>query len=391
MDFSLPEELVALREATRRFATETIAPHAQEWDAASRYPDELIAQLGEQGYMGIVLPEEYGGAGGSYLAFALVLEELARYDGGLALAVEAHNGLCCQHLNLAGTEEQKQKYLPALARGERIGSWCLTEPSSGTDAAAMKTRARLEGEEWVLNGTKQLITNGDRAETFVVMAVTDPEKGKDGVSAFAIERGTPGFSTGRPERKLGMRSSDTVSVHLDNVRIPKDQLLGKVDRAFDDVKKVLERGRVMISGISIGLARGALEDSIAYAHERKAFGKPIADFQAIQGKIADMATRLHAARLMLYEAANRLDQGEGTRFEAAATKLFCSEMATQVCMEAIQIHGGYGYLSEYNVERAMRDAKLCEIGEGTSEILRVLVARAAPDWLGIDLPERGAE
>jgi alkylation response protein AidB-like acyl-CoA dehydrogenase len=255
----------------------------------------------------------------------------------------------------------------------------------------MKTRARLEGEEWVLNGTKQLITNGDRAETFVVMAVTDPEKGKDGVSAFAIERGTPGFSTGRPERKLGMRSSDTVSVHLDNVRIPKDQLLGKVDRAFDDVKKVLERGRVMISGISIGLARGALEDSIAYAHERKAFGKPIADFQAIQGKIADMATRLHAARLMLYEAANRLDLGEGTRFEAAATKLFCSEMATQVCMEAIQIHGGYGYLSEYNVERAMRDAKLCEIGEGTSEILRVLVARAAPDWLGIDLPERGAE
>lgn len=382
MDFDLPEELVALRDNAARFAREQVAPHAQEWDKAEGYPDEMIRKMGDQGFMGIMVPEEYGGSGGDYMSFAIILEELSRYDGGLALAVEAHNGLCCSHLLVGGNEEQKKKWLPPLAKGERIGSWCLTEPGSGTDAAAMTTRAVKDGDHWVLNGAKQFITNGDRAGTFVVTAVTSPGKGPAGISAFVMDRSTPGLSTGPREDKLGMRSSDTVTVRLENARVPADQLLGKVDEGFRDVKTVLERGRIMVSAISLGLARAALEDSVRYAHERAAFGKAIMNYQLIQAKIADMASGIEAARLLLWRSATMQDNGRSTAYEAPITKVFASEMATRVCMEAIQVHGGYGYLKEYNVERYMRDAKLCEIGEGTSEILRVLIARQAAARLG---------
>jgi alkylation response protein AidB-like acyl-CoA dehydrogenase len=377
MPLTHPEELLTLKEATARFAAEHLAPHAQEWDRAEGYPDSLIPLLGEQGYLGILLPEELGGAGGNYQAFAVILEELARHDGGVALSVEAHNGLCCQHISIAGNDAQKKKFLPPLARGEYLGAWCLTEPGSGTDAAAMKTRARKEGGEWIIDGSKQFITNGDRAGVYVVTAVTDPGKGKDGISAFAVERGAPGLSTGKREEKLGMRSSDTVPVMFEAVRVPEENLLGEVDRGFEDVKVVLERGRVMISAISIGLARGALEESLKYSAQREAFGKPIGDYQAIQAKIADMATQIEAGRLLLANTAGLLDEGQRVPYEGAITKLFTSELATRVCLEAIQVHGGYGYLRDYNVERYLRDAKLCEIGEGTSEILRVLIAKQA--------------
>lgn len=383
MDFTLSDELIALRENAARFAREQVAPYSQEWETAGGYPDEMIRKLGDQGFMGIVVPEEYGGAGGDHMAFAIVLEELARYDGGLALSVEAHNGLCCAHIVYGANEEQKKKYLPPLASGEQIGCWCLTEPGSGTDAAAMGTRAVKDGDDWVLNGSKQFITNGDRAGTFVVMAITDPSKGNRGIGSFIIEKGTPGLSTGPREHKLGMRSSDTVTVTLDNVRVPAAQCMAG-EGAFDTVKKVLERGRIMISALSVGLARGALEESAKYSYERKTFGKPIGEYQAIQHKIADMSAQIHAGRLMVHQAATLTDQGVSTILEAAATKVFCSEMATRICMDAIQVHGGYGYLKEYNVERYMRDAKLCEIGEGTSEILRVLIARATLKQLGVD-------
>lgn len=382
MDLTLSEELKDLREAAARFAANEIAPHAQEWDRNEQFPPDMIRKLGEQGFMGILVPEKFGGAGGNYKAFAIVLEELARHDGGLALAVEAHNGLCCEHILVAGTEEQKAKYLPPLATGEQIGSWCLTEPGSGTDAAAMKTRARRDGDHWVINGTKQFITNGDRAGTFVVTAVSEPSNGNRGITAFVVERGAPGLSTGKPEEKLGMRSSGTVSVTFDDVRIPDSQRLGAPGRAFQDVKKVLERGRIMISGLCLGLARGALEESVKYAHERLAFNKPIMDYQLIQEKIANMTINIDAGRLLVLQAAHMQDQGIPTPHESAVVKVFCSEAATRASMDAIQILGGNGYMRDYNVERYMRDAKLCEIGEGTSEILRVLIARSIAKKLG---------
>jgi len=376
MDFTLPEELALLRDSVRGFAKEHIEPHAQEWDRQSSFPDSMIKLLGEQGYMGIMIPEEYGGAAGTYMMFAIVLEEIARYDGGLALAVEAHNGLCCQHIMLAGNEDQKKKYLPSLAAGDQIGSWCLSEPDSGSDAAGMKTRAVRDGDAYVLNGSKQFITNGDRAGTYVVTAVTDPEGGKNRISAFVVERDTPGLSVGKREEKLGMRSSDTVVVQLQDVRVPAENLLGEEGKGFDTVKKVLQRGRVMVSALSIGFARGALEEAAGYARERKAFGKPIADFQMIQAKLADMAANYEAGRMLLWKAATSLDNGAYSQYVAATAKLFISEMATKVCMDAIQVLGGYGYLRDYNVERYMRDAKLVEIGEGTSEIMRILIAKS---------------
>ena len=382
MDFDLPEELVALRGAVARFAKEQVAPHAQAWDRAEGYPDEMVQILGRQGFMGILVPEEYGGGDGDHMQLAIVLEEIARHDGGLALAVEAHNGLCCQHILVAGTPEQKKRWLPALASGERIGSWCLTEPVSGTDAAAMRTQAVRDGDSWVLNGAKQFVTNGARAGTFVVLAVTDPSKGKRGISAFMLDRNAPGLSTGRPEDKLGMRSSDTVSLNMEDVRVAQDQLLGVVDKGFRAVKRVLLGGRIMISALALGLARGALEDSVRYANQRETFGKPIARRQLIQAKLADMVTQSEAARALLYRAIQLLDDGKATAQDAAVTKLFISEMATKACMEAIQVHGGYGYLRDYNVERYLRDAKLCEIGEGTSEILRVIIARGVTRSLG---------
>ena len=375
MDFSLPEELQLLRESARKFAEEHIAPHAQDWDREEYYPDEMIKKLGDQGFMGILVPEEYGGVGGGVMAFAVILEELARHDGGLCLAVEAHNGLCIGHILQGGNEAQKKKYLPALAAGDQIGAWCLTEPNSGTDAAALQTRAVKDGNEWVINGSKQFITNGERAGTYVVMARTSDGKGGNGISAFLVERGTEGLSTGKREEKLGMRSSDTVQVHFNNMHVPEENLLGEEGRGFEDVKEVLKKGRVVISAMSVGFARGACEEAIKYAQERTAFGQPIFEFQAVQHKLADMVSMTEAARLMTYQAVWLLEQGKPTTREAAMTKVFASEAATQICLDAIQVLGGYGYLREYNVERYLRDAKLIEIGEGTSEILRSLVAR----------------
>ena len=375
MDFTLPDEYEMLRDSARNFADDHIAPHAADWDAAECYPDELIQKLGQQGFMGILVPEAYGGGGGTHTMFAIVLEELARHDGGLCLAVEAHNGLCCAHILEGGNEEQKQKYLPPLARGDHIGCWCLTEPGSGSDAAALKTRAVRDGDHYVLNGTKQFITNGERAGTYVITARTSEGEGSRGISAFVVERGTPGLSTGKREKKLGMRSSDTVQVILEDCRVPAENLLGTEGQGFEDVKAVLEGGRAVISALSVGFARGALEEASRYSKERIAFKQPIFDFQAIQHKLAEMATRVEAGRLLAYQACTRRDQGLSTKYEAPVAKLFCAQMATQVCLDAIQILGGYGYLSEYNVERYMRDAKLIEIGEGTNEVMRTLVAR----------------
>ena len=300
----------------------------------------------------------------------------------LPLPSKPTTGLCCQHILIAASQEQKKRWLPALASGEQIGSWCLSEPGSGTDAAALRTIAVRDGDSWVLNGAKQFVTNGARAGTFVVLAVTDPSKGKRGISAFVVDRDTQGLSTGRPEDKLGMRSSDTVSLNMEDVRVAEDQVLGVVDKGFRDVKRALIGGRIMISALALGLARGALEESVRYAKERETFGKPIARRQLIQAKLADMVTQSEAARALLYQAVQLLDDGKATAQDAAITKLFISEMATKACMEAIQVHGGYGYLRDYNVERYLRDAKLCEIGEGTSEILRIIIARGVARGLG---------
>lgn len=407
MDFDLPEELIVLKEAAARFARERIAPEAREWDRSGGFPDSILDELAEQGFLGILVPEEYGGAGGTYLSFVVILEEIARHDGGLALAVEAHNGLAVEHILLAGSEAQKTELLPPLASGELMGSWCLTEPGSGTDAAALRTSAVRDDGEWVLNGSKQFITNGSRAGTFVVIAATqvgsggggsvgegsggvdrsEEPAGGDGIGAFIVDRDAPGLSIGAKERKLGMRSSDTVSIHLDDVRVPEDRVLGDPTDAFQDVKRVLVGGRVMISSLSLGLARGALEESVEYANQRETFGRRIIEHQLVQSKLADMVTRIEAGRLLVHRGAQLLDEGRETVLDSAVTKLFNSEMATEICMDAIQIHGGYGYLDEYDVERYMRDAKLCEIGEGTSEILRVLIARSLRARPGSDRPE----
>jgi len=369
------EELEMVRQAARSFAEENVKPHAQEWERQGRFPDEILPKLGELGFMGILVPEEYGGAGGNYQMFGAVLEELARHDGGLALCVEAHNGLCLEHILIDATEEQKQKYVPPLAKGEKIGSWCLTEPGSGSDAAALATRAVRDGDHYVLNGAKQFITNGSRASTFVVTARTGTKGDQSDISAFVVERDTPGLSIGKREDKLGMRSSDTVVVSLEDCRVPAENLLGEEGKGFETVKRVLQRGRVMVATLSIGFARGGLEEAARYAREREAFGKPIANFQMVQQKLADMACAYEASRALVYSAAAKLDRGEYSIYEAAVAKLLASESATKICMDAIQILGGYGYLRDYNVERYMRDAKLIEIGEGTSEVMRILIAK----------------
>lgn len=375
MDLTLPEDIVALRDMVRKFAAERIRPFARQWDRDQMLPDDLVAELGQLGLLGILTPAEYGGAGLGYLANAVVMEEVARQDGGVALLMAAHNGLCLSHLNLAASADQMQRYLPKLASGEWIGAWGLTEPCSGSDAAAMQSRAERDGDGWRLNGHKMFITNGARAHVFVIMARTDPAKGAKGISAFIVERGTQGFTIGAKEDKLGIRSSDTVPLDLEDVYVSGDALVGELGMGYVDALRVLERGRVGIAALSVGLARGCLEESIAYANQRIAFGKPIAQLQAIQFMLADMATEVDAARLLVHDAASTLDRGEDARQKASIAKLFASEMATRVGLKAIQVHGGYGYTKDMPVERYMRDAKLCEIGEGSSEVQRILIAR----------------
>ncbi len=375
MDLELSDDLVALQDVARRFAADHIAPNARQWDREADIPRDIIAKLGELGFMGIFIPPEYGGCGFGDLEVTVIMEEIARHCGATALTLDAHNALCCAHLLHAASDEQKKKYLPKLATGEHIGAWALSEPGSGSDAAALTTEARLDGDSWVLNGAKQWITNGYHANVFVVMAKTTPEGGAKGISGFIVERGTPGLTIGAKEDKMGMRGSDTVELTFENMRIPKENLCGELNMGFKHAMRVLERGRITIGAMAVGLARGALEESLAYAQQRMAFGKPIFEHQSIQFKLADMATNIEAARLMIRKAAVLSDAGQPCNFEAAAAKLFATEMATRAGLEAIQIHGGNGYTKEVPVERYLRDAKLCEIGEGSSEIQRIVISR----------------
>jgi alkylation response protein AidB-like acyl-CoA dehydrogenase len=375
LDFSLSEEQELLRKSVREFAESEIRPHAREWDEKQEFPREVFTKLGEMGLMGVVWPAEYGGSGMSTLDYAIVMEELSRADAGVALSVAAHNSLCSGHIYLAGSEAQKKKYLVPLAQGHKIGCWGLTENSAGSDAGGTKTTAVKDGTSWVLNGSKTFITNGRMADVAVAMAVTDKTRGKKGISAFVVERGTQGFRAGKKEDKLGVRSSDTSELVFEDCRIPAENLLGQEGMGFVDTLRILDRGRIGIASWSLGIAQAALEASMTYAVGRKQFGHAIADFQAVQFKIADMATEVDAARLLVWRAATLRDTGKEHTTESSMAKLFASEIAVEVALDAVQIHGGYGYVKDYPVERYLRDSKLGTIGEGTSEVQRLVIAR----------------
>ena len=375
MDFSLNEEQQLLKQTVRDFAEKEIAPHAREWDEKQEFPREVFTKLGELGLMGAVWPTEYGGAGLSTLEYAIVMEEVSRADAGVALSLAAHNSLCSGHIFLAGTEEQKKKYLTPLAKGETVGCWGLTENSAGSDAGGTKTTAVRDGDHWVLNGSKTFITNGRVADTAVAMAVTDRSKGKKGISAFIVERGTKGFRPGKKEDKLGVRSSDTSELIFEDCRVPAANLLGREGNGFVDTLRILDRGRIGIAAWSLGIGQASLEASMTYASGRRQFGHAIAEFQAIQFKIAEMATEVDAARLMTWRAAVLRDSGQEHTVQSSMAKLYASEMAVRVALDAVQIHGGYGFIKEYPVERYLRDSKLGTIGEGTSEVQRLVIAR----------------
>jgi alkylation response protein AidB-like acyl-CoA dehydrogenase len=375
MDFRLPEELVEVQRTVREFCETEVKPHARAWDEEETFPREVVAKLGGLGLLGITVPEALGGAGLGALAVAVVVEEVARYDGSLALTVASHNGLGTNHILKFGTDAQRERWIPALASGEKLAAWGLTEPGSGSDAAALRTTAVRRGDRWILNGTKTFITQGTVGGSFVVLAKTDPEQGAKGITAFVLEPGMPGFTQRAIHGKLGMRSSDTAELHLEDVEVPDANRLGEVGHGFLDTLQILDRGRITIGALAVGLGRGALEESRAYAKERQAFGKPIAEHQAIAFMIADMATELSAARLLVHRAAALCDARAPFGREASMAKLFASEAAMRATSKAIQIHGGYGYTRDYPVERYYRDAKLCEIGEGTSEVQRLVISR----------------
>ncbi|MCL4819005.1 MAG: acyl-CoA dehydrogenase [Vicinamibacteria bacterium] len=375
MDFALSEEQQLLKKTVREFAEKELAPHSREWDEKQEFPREIFTKAGELGLMGATWPAQYGGAGLSTAEYAIAIEELSRVDAGVALSIAAHNSLCSGHIFLVGTEEQKKKYLTPLAKGEWIGAWGLTENSAGSDAGGTKTTAVLDGDSWVLNGSKTFITNGRIADVAVVMAVTDKAKGKKGISAFLVEKGTKGFRPGKKEDKLGVRASDTSELVFEDCRIPKANLLGQPGMGFVDTLRILDRGRISIAAFSIGIAQGAFEAALKYSQGRRQFDQAIASFQATQFKLADMAVQIDAARLLMLRAAWLRDSGKDHGLESSMAKLYASEMSVQVALEAIQIHGGYGYVKEYPVERALRDSKLGTIGEGTSEVQRLVIAR----------------
>ncbi|MFO0581053.1 MAG: acyl-CoA dehydrogenase family protein [Anaeromyxobacter sp.] len=375
MDFELPEELKQIQRTVREFCEAEVKPRAREWDEQCRFPREVVAKLGELGFLGLSVPEAYGGAALGALAGAVVIEEVARYDGSLALTVASHNGLGTNHILRFGSEAQKRRWLPGLASGEKLAAWALTEPGSGSDAAGMRTTAVRKGDRWVLNGAKTFITQGTVCGTCVVLAVTDPGKKQRGITAFVVEPGTKGFSQRPIHQKLGMRSSDTAELSFEDVEVPDDHRLGEVGQGFIDTLKILDRGRITIGALAVGLGRGALEEATAYARVREAFGKPIAEHQAVAFMLADVATEVSAARLLVQRAATLCDGGSPFGKEAAMAKLFASEAAMRATSKAIQIHGGYGYTRDFPVERYFRDAKLCEIGEGTSEIQRLVISR----------------
>ena len=375
MDFRPTDEQALLRRTVREFAEIEIRPHVREWDEAQHFPSELVPKLAALGLMGIQFDEQYGGAAMSSIDYCICIEELARVDPGVALSIAAHNGLCSAHINLFGTEQQKQTFLAPLARGEKVGAWGLTESTSGSDAAGMRTTATRQGSCWTLNGAKTFITHGRVGHVIVVMAVTNRALGSKGISAFIVEHGAPGMSAGKKEDKLGMRASDTSEVLFENCRIPADRLLGEEGHGFVNTMQVLDAGRIGIAALSVGLAQGAYEAALAYSKERKAFGKTISNFQAIQWKLADSATRIEAARLLTYRAASLKDRGQRMTLEAAMAKLYASEIAVRMTDDCVQIHGGYGFVKDYPAEKYFRDVKLLTIGEGTSEIQRLVIAR----------------
>jgi alkylation response protein AidB-like acyl-CoA dehydrogenase len=376
LDFELPESHRILRDTVRQFAEREVRPHARGWDAEERFPAEIVPKLAELGLLGIKIPEQYGGSGLDMLAYAVCVEEIARVDGSLALTVASHNGLGTGHILAVGSEAQKQRYLTAAARGEWLAAWALTEPGSGSDSAALKTTAQRRGDEWIIRGTKMFITQGSVGGFCVVLARTRFDvPAQRGITAFIVESTAPGYSASKKIEKYGCRSSDTVELTFDDVRVSDAQRLGEIDQGFRDTMRILDGGRVSIAAMALGLGRGALEMAIRYAKDRSAFGQAIAEFQAIQWLLADAATDLEAAALLTYRAAWLADQGSRFTTEASMAKLFASEVATRVCNDALQVHGGYGYTREFDIERHLRDVKLCEIGEGTSQVQRMVIAK----------------
>jgi alkylation response protein AidB-like acyl-CoA dehydrogenase len=382
MNFELSEEQLLLQDSVRRFVNERVKPNARVWDREESFPMDVVSELAEMGLMGVMVAEEHGGAGLGASEMAIVVEEIGKGDGSLALTVASHNGLCSSHIRMFGSDEQKQTFLPALASGEKLGAWALTEPNSGSDAGGMLTTAVQEGDDWVLNGSKIFITQGTVGGTYVVLASTDKSKGNHGITAFILDGDTPGFSKQPLKEKLGMRSSDTAVLTFEDVRVSDSRRLGEVGKGFVNTCQILDRGRITIGALALGLGVGAMEAARDYALEREQFGRPIAKFQAIQWKLADMATELDAARLLIHRAAYLCEQGRPFTKEASMCKLFASEAAMRATDEAIQIHGGYGYTAEFPVERLYRDAKLCTIGEGTSEVQRIVIARQLLQGLG---------
>ncbi len=374
MDFALSEEQLSLQKTVREFALRELKPGAAKRDETGEFPGEAVAKLQKMGLMGMVFSKEFGGMDLDYVSYTIVVEELSRVDAATAITFLAHN-LCSNHINSFASTEQKVKYLTPLAAGEKLGAWALTEPEAGSDAGGIRAQARPDNGYWIINGKKFFITNGSRADTLVVMASTDTSKGSKGISAFIVDSNSPGLRKGKNLDKLGFRASDTVALFLDNVRVPGENLLGELHTGFVEAMGVLDAGRIGLAAMAVGIARGCLEESIAYARNRQAFGQPIAGFQAIQWMIADMTTEISAARLLVRQAARHKDEGKPFTLEAAMAKLFSSETAMKAALKAVQIHGGHGYIKSHSVERYLREAKLCEIGEGTSEIQRMVIAR----------------
>jgi alkylation response protein AidB-like acyl-CoA dehydrogenase len=375
MSIVLNEQQQMLAQMVRDFAEREIRPHYKKWDDLEEFPIEVMKKMGELGLLGIFVPEQYGGSGLSYAEYATVLMELGKVCGGIGLSVAAHNSLCTGHIYYHGNEAQKQKYLPKLASGEWIGAWGLTEANTGSDAMRMKTTAVQDGDYWVLNGTKNWITHGLSGDVAVVLIRTGELLDSNGITSFIIEKGTPGFSAVKIKDKLGVRASETAELIFDNVRIPKENVIGEVGQGFKQAMQILDGGRISIASLSCGIARGAFEASVKYAKEREQFGQPIAHFQAIGFKLADMATQIEAAELLTYQAAHKKDTHQAVTKEGAFAKYFASEVSVKCGNEAVQIMGGYGYTKEYPAEKFLRDAKLMTIGEGTSEIQKLVISR----------------
>ncbi|MBK7690570.1 MAG: acyl-CoA dehydrogenase family protein [Bacteroidetes bacterium] len=375
MNFAPTEMQSQITDMIRDFAEKNIRPKMMEWDESQEFPVEVFRRLGDLGLMGVLIPTEYGGSGLNYFEYITIVSEIAKVCGSIGLSVAAHNSLCTNHIYKFGSEEIKRKYIPKLASGQWIGAWGLTEANTGSDAGNMKCVATRDGDEWVINGTKNWITHGKTGDVAVVLCRTGEPRSKDNVTAFAIERGTPGFSAGKKENKLGMRASETTELIFDNCRISDAQRLGEIGEGFKQAMKILDGGRISIAALALGIAKGAFEASVKYAKEREQFDQPIANFQAIQWKLADMATQIEAAELLIYQAADLLIRGERVTKQSAFAKYYASEVSVRVATDAVQIFGGYGYTKDFPVEKYYRDSKLCTIGEGTSEVQKLVIAR----------------